>query len=256
MTKAEVAQIVKDAQLQLSKHSPEILMGIGIASLITTTLLAVKNTPKAIKLLEKKKQETGTDELPPVEVVKTAWKCYIPAVVSGVFGVACLVGANSVHVQRNAALATVYKISETALSEYRDKVVETIGEKKESVVRDKVEEEHIKKTPIENNEVIVTDGGTFTCFDSWSGRYFKSSETRIMEAANTLNDQMLHQITGYASLNDFYDELGLPHTEVGDMIGWNTEHLVKIHPHYTKMNDGTPGIAIVHDNRPIYEYDR
>ena len=35
------------------KHSPEILTGIGIAGMVTTTVMAVRATPKALDLLEK-----------------------------------------------------------------------------------------------------------------------------------------------------------------------------------------------------------
>lgn len=256
MTKADLVQMAKGVKLKLSEHSPEILMSIGIASLITTTILAVGETPKALNLLEKTKQEVGVDELTAVETVRVVWKCYIPAAVSGVFGVACLIGANSVHAQRNAALAAVCKLSETAFTEYRDKVVETIGEKKEAAVLEKVEEDRIRKQPVEKSEVYVTSRGTTLCFDGWSGRYFESSIEEIRRAENTLNNRMLHDITGYATLNEFYDEIGLPHTEVGDMIGWNASHLVKIHIGATIADDGRPCIAVIHDNRPIYEYDR
>ena len=103
----------------------------GIAGMITTTVLAVRSTPKALKLIEEKKKEEGVDKLTPAETVKTAWKCYIPAMVLGATSVGCLVGASRVSLRRNAALATAYKLSETALTEYREQVVETIGEKKE-----------------------------------------------------------------------------------------------------------------------------
>ena len=256
MTKVDLAQIARGVRLKLSEHSPEILMGIGVASMITTTILAVKTTPKAVQLLEEAKDELGTDELKPVEVVKATWKCYIPAAVSGVFGVACLVGANSVHVQRNAALATMYKISETALTEYRDKVVETIGEKKETAIREKVAEKRIEESPVSKNEVYVTSKGTTLCFDGWSGRYFESCIEEIKKAENTINKRMLHQIGGCASLNEFYDEIGLERVEVGDMIGWNVDNLVDIHIGATLADDGRPCVTIIHNTRPIYEYDR
>lgn len=52
------------------------------------------------------------------------------------------------HAKRTAALATAYKLSETALTEYKEKVVETIGEKKEQLVRDKIDKDHIDKDPV------------------------------------------------------------------------------------------------------------
>ena len=45
MGKESLTNFVKNAQTALTKHSPEILTGIGIAGMVTTTVLAVKATP-------------------------------------------------------------------------------------------------------------------------------------------------------------------------------------------------------------------
>jgi hypothetical protein len=216
MGKSALANVVKDVRMFASKHSPEILTGIGIAGMITTTILAVSETPKALRLMEEKKKELETDKLTPAEVVQTTWKCYIPAAVTGVASVACLVGASRVSLKRNAALATAYKLSETALVEYRDKVVETIGEKKEQVVREKVAKEKIEKDPVSKNEIYITEKGNTLFYDPVSGRYFKSDIEIINRVVNELNRQMLTDIFGYISLNEFYDAIDLKHTSVGD----------------------------------------
>ena len=149
MNKLNAMSIAKNARMFISKHSPEILVGVGIAGMVTTTILAVKATPKALKLLEEaerknidKQLDDGIDEadikngLPPLEVIKVSWKPYIPAAITCATSIACIIGASSVHVRRNAALATAYKLSETALNEYKEKVIETIGEHKEKIVKE------------------------------------------------------------------------------------------------------------------------
>ena len=254
MHKLNLANLVSNTRQFANKHSPEILTGIGIAGMITTTVLAVRATPKALELLEEKKNEDWVDELSPLEVVKTAWRPYVPAAVTGVASVACLIGASSVNVKRNAALATAYKLSETALTEYREKVVETIGEKKEKTVRDKVAEERVKKNPVSKSEVIVTNNGTTLCFDPISARYFKSSIDKIKRAENELNKQMLHDISGYVSLNEFYDELGLDHTSVGDDLGWNVDRLIDI-SFSSQLNDnGEPSVVLDYLVAPKYDF--
>ena len=254
MGKTNLATIAKDIRKFASKRSPEILTGIGIAGMITTTILAVRATPKALELIEEKKEEESIDELSSFEVVKVAWKPYIPAIVTCVASTACLIGASSVNTKRNAALATAYKLSETALSEYRDKVVETIGEKKERIVRDKVAEERVKKNPVSKNEVIITGNGKTLCFDPISGRYFMCSIETIKKAENTLNKQMLHDISGYVSLNEFYDELGLDHTSVGNDLGWNTNQLIDI-DFSSQLNDnGEPSVVLDYLVAPKCDY--
>lgn len=254
MHKLNLANLVSNTRQFANKHNPEILTGIGIAGMITTTVLAVRATPKALELLEEKKNEDWVDELSPLEVVKTAWRPYVPAAVTGVASVACLIGASSVNAKRNAALATAYKLSETALTEYREKVIETIGEKKEKTVRDKVAEERVKKNPVSKSEVIVTNNGTTLCFDPISARYFKSSIDKIKRAENELNKQMLHDISGYVSLNEFYDELGLDHTSVGDDLGWNVDRLIDI-SFSSQLNDnGEPSVVLDYLVAPKYDF--
>ena len=57
MNKPNISALFKDVKMAMSKHSPEILTGLGIAGMITTTILAVKATPKALELIEDKKEE-------------------------------------------------------------------------------------------------------------------------------------------------------------------------------------------------------
>ena len=135
MKAPNLAKLVKSTQYFISKHSPEILTGLGIAGMLTTTFLAVKETPKALELIEEAQCDKG-EALTVVEKAKACWKCYIPAAATATCSIACLVGASSVSSRRNAALATAYKISETAFSEYKSKVVETLGEKKEEAIRE------------------------------------------------------------------------------------------------------------------------
>lgn len=255
MNKPNLSKLIANTKVTLAKHSPEILTGIGIAGMITTTILAVKATPKAMRLIDQKKKEEDLDELTPVEVVKTAWKPYIPAAVTGVTSIACLVGASAVNTKRNAVLATAYTLSETALKEYKDKVVETIGEKKEQTVREKINKDHLDKTPYNPGTVIMTEKGNTTCLDYHSGRYFKSDKQHIERAVNELNKTLL--LENYVSLNQFYDEIGLEHTELGYDLGWNLDDgLLEIDFSSHLMEDGTPVLVMNYSVAPHHKFDR
>lgn len=260
MTKLNTSKIFKEVRKVISKRSPEILTGIGIAGMITTVVLSVKATPRALNLIQEQEYEDddGYSNITSMDKIKLTWKCYIPAATTGIFSIACLIGANSVHARRNAALATVYKLSESALSEYRDKVIDTLGEKKEKVIREKIDKDRIEKNPVSKNEVIITQRGKTLCYDSLSCRYFESDIDYIKKAENVLNKQMLHDLCGYVSINDFYDELGLDRTDpaTGDTLGWNADHMIDISIGSQIADDGRPCIVISHNNPPFYEYDR
>ena len=254
MSKFNLTAAAKSIKGVLERHAPEILTGIGVAGMVTSTVLAVKATPKACLLINDRKDELEVEKLPVTELVKTTWKCYIPAIVTCGASIACLVGASSVNFKRNAALATAYKLSEAALSEYKDAVIETIGEKKEQSVRDKVAEERLKKNPVSKSEVIVTGNGTTLCYDPVGNSYFKSSIQQIESAKNKLNARMLSE--NYVSLNDFYDELGIGPTKLGDDLGWDIykDGLIDIAFSSRLAEDGTPCLVMDYSVAPRYEY--
>lgn len=253
MNKKGISNFIKTVGNKLSEHSPEILTGIGITGLLSTTVLAVKATPKALRLIDEKKEEYDTDELTNMEVIKTCWKCYIPAAVTASISVACIIGANTVNSKRNAVLATAYKLSESAFSEYKEKVIETIGEKKEEEVRDKIAKDRIEKNPVNNNEVIITGKGDVLCYDVVSGRYFKSDVDKIRKAENTLNKKLMNDM--YCSLNEFYDLIGLPFTQMGFDLGWNVnDSLVEIEFSTQLSEDDTPCVVIQYSVLPKCDY--
>ena len=255
MAKSNMTDIIKSVKATISKHSPAILTGIGIAGMVTTTILAVKATPKAIKLIEAEKRAKHVDALSPVDTVKTVWKCYIPAAMTGVSSIACLIGSNAINAKRNAALTTVYTLSEMARNEYKEKVIETIGEKKERTIKEKVDAERIKKDPVSKKEVIITEKGTTLCYDHVFGRYFKSDIDIINRAMNKINREIV--INMYASLNDFYAELGLSPVEMGYDLGWNIDDgTIEIEPSSQLADDGTPCLVIDYNIPPKYNYSR
>lgn len=252
MSKPNFQKIFKNVKSGLSRHSPEILTGIGLAGMITTSVLAVRATPKAIRLIEDAKEEKQ-ENLKPIEIVKVAWKPYMPAIVTCVVSASCIIGASSVNARRNAAIATAYKLSETALTEYKEKVIETIGEKKEKTIREQIDKDHIEKNPASKNQIIMTGRGETLCYDTLSGRYFKSDLEQIKRIRNDLNARLISEM--YISLNEFYDELGLDHTVLGDDLGWNMDDgLLELDFSTQLSDDGRPCIVINYTPAPKYDY--
>lgn len=278
MNSLSLANTVKSVRAFAVKHAPELLMGFGIAGMLTTVVMAVKTTPKAVRMLEREKtdrlknnigddneniaglikvsddkiQEHGHYRLPIKDTVKITWKLYAPSAILGAASVACLIGANSVSMKRNAALATAYALSETAIRDYRQKVVESVGNKKEDLIHTSAVQEKLDANPVSDSEVIITDAGTTLCYDVLSGRYFQSDKSKIDRAVNELNRMIVGD--DYASLNDFYDLLGIDQTGIGSMLGWNTKDRyveVRFSSHLT--SDGRPCLAITFNTAPRYD---
>ena len=271
MKKHDVTKIFNMVKRTVGKKSPEILIAFGIAGMITTTVLAVKATPKAVEKIneEKKKQNeefvkkiTGEEsgavvgfKLKKKDIIKVTWKYYIPAAVSGAASIACIIGANTVHSKRNAAIATAYKLSEKALAEYKGAVLEEVGEEKAKTIKDRVVQKQLDDNPASNNQVIITGHGKQLCYDGISGRYFESDLETIRAAVNRVNRNMTYDM--YVSLSDFYDELELEHTDMSDDLGWNLDDGLLEIDYGTRLADnGKPCITLEYHVAPRYDFSK
>ena len=259
----QLMAIFKDFGKAVQRHSPEILTGIGIAGMISTTVLAVRATPKALILIENKKREKKFEgeepKLTKIETVKTAWKPYLPAAITGTASVACLVGASSVSLRRNAALAAAYALSESTLADYKDKVVETFGEKKAQEVKDAIAKDKVENDPVTNKEIIATSKGETLCYDALSGRYFKSDIEWIRRCVNDLNECLLFNT--YVTLNEFYEEIGLETIHpMGEALGWTVDPdsankgLIELE-FSSQLAQGTPCLVVGFRNPPRYDHE-
>lgn len=260
MNKLDVAKLFNDTRAAMVKYGPEILTGIGIAGMITTTILAVKATPKALKLMDAKREELEIrqdEKLTVAETVKATWKCYVPAAVCGATATACLIGASTENNRRKAALAAAYNLSASAFADYKDKVKEMVGEKKEREVRDEVAKDNLHKNPVEQSAIIVNGNGNTRFFDDISKRRFTSDIDKVKRAVNELNAKMLRG-DDYVSLNDFYYEIGLDDIDYGDDVGWNIYHgrkgLIEVDFHARLDTDNVPCIVLKYDVKPERGY--
>ena len=246
MGKQKTTSLIKSAKLFLSKRSPEILVGIGIVGMITTTVLAVRATPKALKLIEEEKKKEQTEKLTPIETIKVAWKPYIPAAITGVLSTTCLIGASATNYRRNAALATAYQIASTTLTDYKAQVVESIGEKKEKTIRDKVAQKKLDENPEVTREVIVTGTGDVLFVEPVSMRSFTFDIEKLRKVFNDLNYRMVVGVEEYTSLSELYSEIGLPKTAVSDDLGWNLgkDGQIEYEFHACTTQDGKPALMI------------
>lgn len=259
----QLKALTKTATNSINKNSPTILLVMGVGGLITASIFASRATLKANKAIEQKKNEKmpavnppkSTDEikLDKREVVKTVWKYYIPTAIITSTSVACIVGSSKITSKRTAALAAAYKISETALAEYQNKLVEVVGEKKAQAVKERIAADDIKKDPPKQNQIIFSGKGDSLFKDSVSKRYFKSNVDTIQKAVNKLNSLLYNEM--FVSLNDFYDLIGLEDVAIGDDLGWNVEDgLIEIDYVYIGDDDGNPCAMLNYFVVPRWDY--
>lgn len=248
--------LAKRAEKFLADNSPVVLTAIGVTGTITTAYLTGKATFKAAEILndprmknwriENDEYVTATNK----EKFELVWKEYIPAVGVGVLTIACIITANRIGTRRAAAMAAAYGISEKAFIEYKEKVVEKLGENKERDIRDEIAQNQVERNPT-GQQVLVGDGNAL-CYDAYSGRYFRSSMEDIKKAWNDTNYEILHN--NYCSLGEFYGRLGLPSTQFSEEIGWSSDHLLEIRFSSVLADDNTPCISMSFAAAPIRGY--
>lgn len=118
-----------------------LLTCIGAIGVVATSIMAVKATPKATKLLEASEKEKG-DKLTKMEVVKIAGPAYIPSVIVGLSTIACIFGANILTRNSQASMASAYALLDRSYKEYRNKVNALYGEEADERVVAEVANDH------------------------------------------------------------------------------------------------------------------
>lgn len=230
----------------IDQNSPTILTSLGVGGLIATVAFAIRGTVKATDILQQEghfrleqyEKQTGEvaypdDMFTTQEIIELTWKEYIPTAVMGVTTIACMIGANHISLRRNAALVSLFTMTERTLREYQTKVVEQIGEKKEEKVREAIAQDRIDENPPSEKTIVLTGNGDYLCFDTFSSRYFRSDVEKLRRAENQFNKRLIRG--EWLGINEFYDEIGLEPIELGDEFGWIAERSIMELKFTTKM---------------------
>jgi hypothetical protein len=227
----------------IKANSPLILTVAAGVGVITTAYLSSVASFQAARVIRAKEDVNGTPSDRKQRVIdrtKLVWKLYIPTGISCVTTIGCVVGANRIESKKTLAATTALAFTERAYSEYRDKVVEEFGVRKDQSIRDKVVAEHVKSTA-PSQEVLVTGPGNVLCCELFTGRYFTSDMETLRRVTNNLNAKMLTH--DYATLTDFYYHVGLPQTSESSRIGWESSRLMELIFSTALTEDGRPCIT-------------
>jgi hypothetical protein len=196
-------------QRLLKKHSTLILTIIASGGVITTTVLAVKATPKALRLLEEAKEEKG-EELTNLEKIKYGWYPYIGCIISGLSTITCIICINYISKKNQASLISAYSLLENSYNEYRNHIKNLYSDDADFLARQEIV--RAKYDP----HYEVGDKQLF--FDYQSMRFFESTMDNVVMAEHQALEVL--QARGYLRLNEYYDMLGIPRTDYGYTIGW------------------------------------
>jgi hypothetical protein len=248
------------AKFLLNQNSSTILTGVGVVGTIGTAYLTGRASFRAADVLAKENAVINTandNVLYPVyltkaQKVKLTWRFYVIPVATGVGTVGAIIFAHRIDAKRVVALTVASGISERALKEYREKVVERLGDRQDTKLRDEIAQDRVNK--LSGGEVVVTDGKVL-CMDMLTGRFFDSTMEELKRAENKINHELNHHAVG-CSLSEFYDEIGLSPTAYSEMVGWNPDKMVELKISAAVAPNGQPCLAVDFEPHPFDNYWR
>lgn len=228
----------------IKANSPLIFsVAAGVGTLTTAFLVGKASFDAANTIREY--EENNAPAINPKERLKDrtrlVWKLYIPSTISTVSTIVCIIGAKRMEAQKTIAAHAALAFTERAYSEYRDKVIEEFGVRKDQSIRDKVVAEQVTKNPPPSQDVLVTGPGNVLCCELFTMRYFACDMEKLRRAQNDLNSKLLKH--DYATLDDFYYMIGLAPTTASNNIGWTSDKLMELIFSTTLSEDGRPCIT-------------
>ncbi len=257
-----VNHLVRHAKVLLNENASTLLTGVGVVGTVGTAYFTGRATFKAADLIAKETAiiniavEGNTDPvwLTKKDKVKLVWKPYMPAVGVGAITIGAIIFAHRIDAKKIVALTVASGISERALKEYKEKVVEKLGDRHDTKIRDEIAQDRVSANPPGSSEVLTIEDGKVMCYDMNTGRYFKSTVEEIKSAENTINFEIVQQLS--VSLSRFYEEIGLAPTTYSDNHGWHSNNLLSVDLSTTMTPDNRPCIAISFNPEPVHDYDK
>lgn len=252
--------VTSKAVMKLKKHSPEILVVAGIAGTVVSAVLACKATTKVAEILDETKgtldtihegmetgaingQEYTNEDGKKGTVVVYAQtgmklaKLYGPAIILGTLSITSILASNNILRKRNVALGAAYAAIDKSFKEYRGRVIERFGEQVDTELKygikakkfEEIEvdpetgkEKKVKKTVMVADPNLQSDYAVY--FDSKSRNYETNPDYNRMflKAQQAFANDKL-QTRGHLFLNEVLDDLDLPRTPAGQIVGWTKD---------------------------------
>ena len=251
-----VSRKVAGQVLLARKHSPTILFGVGLVSMVGSTVLACNATLKLEKVLDQIEKDTdriievkeGLDtgrtkssatysddevaediRLTRIQGMVKVAKLYAPSVILGGVGIICLTKSHRILQERNLALTAAYLAVDQAFQKYRERVIDRFGEDLDRELRYDFQEVEIidDETGKVGTGYIAGEGDpgqyarwfTKGSTSQWNPPHLEEYNWLFLRQQQNWCNDMLHS-RGYVFLNEVYGSLGLSHTTAGQVVGW------------------------------------
>lgn len=229
-----------DFKQAVTQHTPEILIGLGIAGFVGTVIFAVKTTPKAEKLIDEAKAETFPEK------AKATWKAWWPVAALGAASAGSIICGTVKFHKKNVALMTLCAATETAFSNYRNIVLDKVDPEKVAEIKTDFQE-HMKeskmKDVVEDKEVYELLKPEILCREEYTGRYFMGRRADVEKLCVELGHELN---TSFSTMeyNEFLQGVGLSPSEAGSGAGWTSGDRLEPWFSWGEAPDGGPLLEV------------
>lgn len=189
--------IRKDKQFMLNFTA---VIGVGL-----TMLTTVRATTKACKLIN--------EDMTTQEKIKKTWRCYIPPSLIASSTMLCIMYSDHTTMNQKISLLNALVAVQDKHKTLKNSVNHVCNNQtKEDIVKQTIRDKVPKDVYLER-----TDDKIF--YEEYTCKFFTSPIDNVLKAEYLFNKQL--SIIGHATLNDFYELLGISKTEAGEFIGWS-----------------------------------
>lgn len=220
-------KVLYNTKLFVKRNSSTILCCAAAAGVVATTVVAVKSTPKAMRLIQEQEEAKG-EKLTKLETIKVAGPTYVPSILFGVSTIACIFGANAIDKKQQASLVSLYSLLDSSYKSYKNNVKETFGEDADNKIAQTIANKHYGKVIDANDNYdgnAPSEGPTNTeiFMDFCTFGFFYSTMEDVKNAEKFINDIL--RMRGDVYLNEYKTALGLESTKIDYEMGWSRQLL-------------------------------
>jgi hypothetical protein len=224
-------------------HSPIIYTALAGVGTLATAYLASRASFKAARIIDAAEAE-GYNQDPMtrfLERTKLVWKCYVPTGISAISTIAFGIASNRIGAQKTIAAQSALALSNQAYIDYRNRVIDELGDHKDQAIRAGIAQEQVAKHPSPSQDILVTGPGNVLCHEEYTGRYFACDMETLRKSVNDINSKLL--MHDYVTLTDWYYLIGLSPTSHSSQLGWRTPKQMALNYSAVFADDGRPCIS-------------
>lgn len=256
MRSIQMRTLTRTIKRVLSEHGPLVGIITGAVGFTGAIGLTAKATVQAVRRTDYETEKKG-GKLTAKELIELNWRYYFGPAILWIGSVISLCFAARGYKSSVKLLATLYAASEAERKRLEEIALEKLGPKKFDEMKDEVAQNRLNMDPVSAHTIYDTGTGVWLCYDSLSGRYFRSSSDHIERAVNRFNNYILTHQAG-KSYNDLFYEISpvFSDIEFGKDVGWGYEKgVVDIRYSTHRADNGEPCLVLEYRIPPYKDFD-